>query len=113
MATSLYVSADDLRQVAANLQTKKEEILNVYNSKVKAVMEESKEAIVISGLNFDEFNEQFRKAFVNLSDRLDSLSNALTTQIIPQYENLNMSIKKAFNVDFANQMTEILKSLNS
>ena len=52
---ALYVSAEDLKNVAKDLLTKKDTIKNVYDSKIKGILEESKEAIVASGVNFDDF----------------------------------------------------------
>ena len=108
---SLYVSPDELRTVAQSLQTKRTQLQNIYNTKVRSIMEQSKEAIQISGLDFNEFNTQFANAFTTLEDRLNTLSTALTNQIIPNYESLNSSIVKAFNIDFANQMNDILRTL--
>ncbi len=108
---ALYVSTEDLRQVANNLNNKKNEIMNIYNSKVKPVMQQSKEAITVSGLNFEEFNRQFNQAFTNLANEIGSLSNALTNKIIPNYNDLSQSIRNAFNNEFANQMSTILANL--
>ncbi len=108
---ALYVSTEDLKAVANSLNTKKNEITNIYNTKVKPVMEQSKEAITVSGLNFDEFNRQFSNAFTSLANEIGSLSNALTTKIIPNYNDLSQSIRNAFNNDFANQMNTILAAL--
>ncbi len=108
--STLYVSIDDLKNVAQRLLVEKEEFMNIYNSKVKAIIDESKEAIIVSTLDFDEVSRQFQNAFTNLATNLSELSDALTTKIIPQYENLDTSVTKAFNTDFANQMRDIFKS---
>ena len=83
MNNGLYVSTEELRAVAIDLLTKKEQVMNIYNTNVRKVMEESKEAIVMSGLDFNEFDSQFRSAFTTLSNNLNALSTALTTQILP------------------------------
>ena len=111
MNNGLYVSTDELRSVAANLLVKKEQVMNIYNTNVKKVMEESKDAIVMSGLDFNEFDNQFKAAFTSLSERLNALSTALTKDILPKYDDLSSSIKRAFNSTFASQMQEILSSL--
>ena len=108
---ALYVKSDDLRGVAASLKQKKEEVSRIYNTYVKSLLAESESAIKVSGVDFNEINTQFQKAFTNLETNLDNLSNALTNQILPKYDNLSISIKNAFNNNFASQMNEILKAL--
>ena len=113
MNNGLYVSTDELRTVASDLLAKKEQVMNIYNTNVRKVMEESKEAIVMSGLDFNEFDSQFRAAFTTLSNNLNALSTALTTQILPKYDDLSSSIRTSFNSTFASQMNDILTALKS
>ena len=108
---SLYVKSDELRAVAISLKQKEEKINNIYNNQIKSLLAESEEAIKVSGVDFNEINTQFQKAFTALATNLDNLSNALTNQILPKYDNLSISIKNAFNNNFANQMNEILNAL--
>ena len=110
--STLYVSIDDLKAVAQRLLSERDELINIYNSKVKLIIEASKDAIIVSSLDFNEVNRQFKTAFDNLSNDLSDLSNALTTQIIPQYENLDTSITKSFNSEFADKMRDIFKNGN-
>ena len=109
---ALYVKSDDLRAVAASLKQKEQAINNVYNNEIKTLLEESKDAIKVAGVDFNEISIQFKNAFTSLATNLDSLSNALTNQILPKYDNLSVSIKNSFNNNFASQMNDILKRLN-
>ncbi len=109
---ALTVSTEELRQVAEDLRNKKEEILNIYNTKIISILEESKEAISASGLNFDDFKSTFSQVFGRIDTKITSLSNALTNTIIPKYDELNSYVGNAFNNDFANQMGELLGKMS-
>ena len=109
---ALQVSTEELKQVSKNIDDKRNQISMIYNNKLKNILEESKEAVVASGLDFDEFKQSFGTAFSRIETKLGELSSALINEIIPQYESLNSYIGKAFNVDFANEMSSILKELN-
>lgn len=108
---ALKVDTNQLSTIPASLRTKKDEILNVYNNQVKSILETSKDAIIVSGVNFEEFETYFAKAFTTLGNELDNLANALQNQILPRYDNLSVSIKNAFNNEFASQMQSILDTL--
>ena len=108
---ALKVGTEELKQVASDLMNKKNEISNICNTKVKSILDESREAISASGLNFDEFKESFGQVFSRLDSKMEALSNALSKEIIPRYENLDSYINKAFNVDFANEMGSLLSKI--
>lgn len=107
---NLTVSVDDLKGVSQRLITEKDELVSIYNNKVKSILEASKEAIVASSLDFNDVSQQFKSAFDNLASNLTDLSSALSTKIIPEYENLGSSIANAFNKDFADKMRDIFKT---
>ncbi len=108
--SSLQVNTNELKAVAQRLLVEKSELENIYNSKVNAIINASKEAIVVSKLDFDDVSKQFQLAFTNLANDLSELSNALTAKIIPQYENLDSSITTGFNSTFADEMRNILNT---
>lgn len=105
------IDIDELNNIATNINTKKEEILKLYDTNIKSVLEASKDAIVVSGLDFEEFVNKFNKTFNALSEKLGSLSDVIVNKIIPNYENLGGEIKNAFNNSFASEMSEILSQL--
>lgn len=106
-----YVSTEGLKEIANNINTKRDEIATLYKNSITKVLTESKDAISISGINFDEFLSKFGKTFETLDTRLGELSNVLVNQIIPNYDEINVQIKQIFNQDFANQMNDILNKL--
>ena len=109
---ALYVSTEELKQVSKNLADKKNQISEIYNLKLKNIMEESKDAIIASGLDFNDYKQSLGVAFSKIENKLDELSNVLSNQIIPQYENLDAYIGRAFNNEFASEMSAILRELN-
>ena len=108
---ALKVSTEDLRKVANELLQRKDSLNNIYTNQVKRVMEDSREAISISKLDFNEFDIEFQKAFTNLGNRIESLANALNNQILPKYDDLSISIRNAFNNEFASQMQSLLNDI--
>ena len=108
---ALTVRTEELRQVANELLKRKDSINNIYTNQIKNIMEGSKEAINISGLEFNEFNVAFQKAFTELTNRIENLANALNNQILPKYDDLSVSIRNAFNNEFASQMQNLLNEI--
>jgi hypothetical protein len=105
------INTSNLQDVAKNINTKRDEILSLYKNSITKILNESKDAISISGINFDDFLSKFGKTFEALDSRLGELSEVLVNQIIPNYDELNMSIKEVFNKQFADEMNNILKNL--
>lgn len=108
MVDKISVDYGGLRQAAASIESKKEELMGIYNNDIKTVIESSKQCIVTSGLNFDQVDASFKTTFTNLDQRLTELTRVLVEQIIPNYENLSDEIRRAFNNDFATQMSSLL-----
>ena len=107
---TLSVSVDELKSVSQRLLSEKDELVTIYNNRVKVILEASKDAIVASSLDFNDVSSQFKSAFDNLANNITELSTALSTQIIPQYENLGTAVTNAFNKDFAESMRNIFKT---
>ncbi len=85
------VDVNELKKVASSIASRRDELMNVYYSIIRPVMQSSKECIDVSGVNFDEIDELFNSIFFNASNRISDLSNVLTNKIIPNYENINKS----------------------
>ena len=85
------VDVNELKTVASSIASRRDELMNVYYSIIRPVMQSTKECIDVSGVNFDEIDELFNSIFFNASNRISDLSNVLTNKIIPNYENINKS----------------------
>lgn len=109
--STLKVDSAQLSTVPTTLKAKSEDILKVYNNNVKNILETSKEAIAVSGLNFETFESYFASAFTSLSNELENLANVLQNQILPKYDNLSISIRNVFNNEFGSQMQSIIEEL--
>jgi len=106
-----YVNTSGLKEIANNIATKREEIASLYKDSIVSIINESKDAISVSGINYDDFINKFGNTFNTLDERLASLSDVLVNKIIPNYDDLNVHIKDAFNKEFAEEMNNILKNL--
>lgn len=107
-ADQLKVSTEGLKSVAQDMNSKKEEIMNIYNGTLKQIIESSKECISTSGLDFDAVNSVFARTFKNLDTSISQLSDVLLNKIIPSYEDLSSDIRYAFNNEFADEMSKLL-----
>ena len=108
---SNFVSTDGLRDIATSINAKREEISTLYKNTITNILTESREAIAISGINYDEFLSKFGKTFDTLDTRLGELSEVLTNKIIPGYDEMNGQLKQVFNNDFATEMNDIVSKL--
>ena len=86
------VDTSALREIVTNMNSQKEELIKIYNSIIKPVLESSKECIKVSGIDFEEVEQLFATIFNNVSYNVNNLSNELTNKIIPNYENVNNQI---------------------
>ena len=111
MNNESLISTEGLKEIANNINAKREEFAALYKNSITNVLIESKEAIAVSGVNYDDFISKFGKTFETLDARLGELSEVLVNQIIPNYDNLNGQIKNIFNKNFADEMNGILGKL--
>ena len=87
----VLVDVTELKRVAESIASRRDELMNIYYSMIRPVMQSSKECIDVSGVDFDEIDEIFNNIFNKASNRISDLSNILTNKIIPNYENINTS----------------------
>lgn len=113
MKDKLYVNTNNLETIAKSLRNRDSAIKSIYKNQVKVLLEESKDAIKVSGVDFSDIDAQFNQAFMNLSSNLNELSNILINNILPKYNDLSLAIKSAFNDKFASEMNNILTSIKN
>ncbi len=107
----VYVSLDELKQIANSLESQREQIYNTYNNKVKVVLQNTDKCFKVAGLKTADILNSFNTTFKSINDGLSGLVNVLNNNVIPQYNEIAIAIQQMFNRDFASQMTELL-SLN-
>ena len=96
--SGLYVNVDELRTIPVSLEQKRAEIMLIYNNQIRQLLEESKQAIAVSGVQYSEIINQFQYAFNTLSNEINNLINALQIQI-SRYDNLNSSVNNAMKFE--------------
>ncbi len=104
----VYVSLDELKQIANSLESQREQIYNTYNNKVKVVLQNTDKCFKVAGLKTTDILNSFNTTFKNINDGLSGLVNVLNNNVIPQYNEIAIAIQQMFNRDFASQMTELL-----
>ena len=103
-----YVNLDKLLIVATDIDRKKDEILTLYDMKIKTILDYSCDCITQNGDSFDEFNSEFAKLFKELDKRLTELTSTLTNIVVPNYQDFSTDIKELFNNQFALELEKLL-----
>ena len=75
MNSQMVVKTEEIRNIARNIDNKRETIYNIYKSDVVSILNSSRECIKISGLNYDEFMNSFNDLFNSLNEQLKNLSD--------------------------------------
>lgn len=112
MNEKTVVKTDEIRQIANNINSKREEINGVFKTDVLPVLNSSEDCLKVSGLNYDEVINAFNNLFNSLDGQLNNLTDVLINKVIPSYENVSEVIKKYFNADFAEQMSKAIATMN-
>ena len=107
-----YVRTEDMKIVASNINSKREEISKIFKTKLLPILETSKECLNVSGLNYDDVIKSYENLFNSLDTQLNKLTDALVNQIIPSYNESSQIITKMFNSDFAKNMQDALTMMN-
>ncbi len=113
MNDKIVVKTEEIRQIAQNINAKREEIKNVYSANVLPILNSSEECLKVSGLNYEEVLQSFNSLFNSLDAQLNSLSDVLVNKVIPGYENVSDVIKKLFNSTLADQISQAMTKMNS
>ena len=102
------VNIENLKLIAADIKKKKDEIITIYDMKIKTIIDYSHECIVMNGDSFERVEKEFADLFNELDLSLMNLADILSNKIIPNYEDLSLNIKEYFNNQFALELEEIL-----
>ena len=107
-----YINLDDLKTINQGLKSDIEKINSLYTNSVANALINCQEDLKVSGLNYDEVQNSFKNVFTSLTAQLTTLTDAMDSKIIPQYEATASSIIKLFNQDFANEMSDYIRIIN-
>ena len=111
MNDNLVVDTEGIREVANELNANKEEMLQLFKTKVLPMLSNSKEYLQTSGLDYDAIINAFQEVFGNIDTKVDAISSTLTNKVIPEYEEASSAVTEMFNGQFASDMSELLASL--
>ena len=109
MNGKIIVDTEGLRIIASSIQEKKNKIVDVYNSRLKDVLYNSKDCLKQGGHSYEELDAEFKKMFSDLDNNINELTDVLVNKIIPRYENLSDDIKAFFNKQFAETLSQLLE----
>lgn len=102
-----------LKQVSSEMRTSSTELLTFFNSDIVRELQKCSSELVVSGLNTYEVMISFRTMFTSLSNNLLSLANVIDKTIVPEYELSASKVSRMFDSDFASQMKDYMKIINS
>ncbi len=108
MNNNVVVSTEDIRLIANNLVSEKDEIIDLYNESLKNILDTSELELANSNTEIRNIIEEVKKLFTQFDNNITDLTNLLTNKIIPDYENLTGEIKTLFNKTFASEMNNLL-----
>ena len=109
--SDIKINTNEVRAIANRLDSKKEEMLNVYKSRLVPLLKSSEECLKVSNLSYDEIINSFDNVFNSLDQRMTDLTSVLKNRIIPEYENAANAISNSFNNSFAEEMRSILSQM--
>ena len=107
------INIGELKNISNQIKDDTNKISDLYKNTISTALENCKEDLTVSGVNFNEVQTSFQKLFTSLTSQLDEFTNAMNTKIIPSYETTAVVITKLFNEQFANEMNEYLNIINS
>ena len=108
-----YIKIDTLKDINNNIESDTQKIENIYKNTIAKALESCQQELKVSGLNYEEMTNSINKVFTTVVSQLDELTTAMSEKILPKYEATTQSVVKIFNQDFANEISEYLKIINS
>ncbi len=108
MNNNVVVSTEEIRLIANNLISEKDEIIDLYNESLKDILDTSELELANSNTEIKNITEEVKKLFTQFDNNITDLTNLLTNKIIPNYEDLTGEIKTLFNKTFASEMNNLL-----
>ena len=105
---SVRISTEELKAVLSSLKNQRDLINSEYNNSIRNVLEKSMGCIQVSGLDYLTIISVFDDTFHSLENNFDRLIDVLENDVIKNYSELAVALKKMFGSDFASRLTELL-----
>ena len=109
----IRVNTNSIQNVSNNIDTKREEMLEIYRTQILPALQSSKEYLNVSGLSYDEVIASFNALFGSLDSQLGNFTDTLNSKVIPKYLTSANIVNQLFNKEFADEMGNILTKMNS
>ena len=90
---NVFVNSQELIAIAKSIESKKEQIINIYKTEVLPALESSESCLAVAGLNYSELINAFNKVYNGIDSQISSLTNVLINKIAPNYDAIALSIK--------------------
>ena len=104
----VMISTDELNSVLNSLKKQKELIHDEYQKSIKTVLESSQQCFQVSGVNYSSLISIFDSTFNSLDSNFEALINVLQNNVIKNYSELAVAIKKMFDDNFADKLMSLL-----
>lgn len=102
------ISTEELKTLLSSLKEQKELINGEYKNSIRSVLESSSSCFSVSGVDYSRIISIFDDTFNSLDSNFEILINVLENNVIKNYSELAVAIKKMFDDNFANKLSELL-----
>ncbi len=106
------ISTEELKTVLNSLKSQRDIIINEYRNSIKNVLNSSSSCFRVSGINIDTIISIFDDTFNNLDRCFEILIDALENNVIKNYSELAIAIRKMFDDNFASKIMSLLNYRN-
>ena len=105
----LKIKTAELKQMSSDITNTKEEIDTLIYDKFLQIVKKNYK--VYDKLEIDQSEEikEITELITEFDKRIENLAYVLEEKIIPEYSEVQSSIKKVFNENFKNRMYDLLK----
>ncbi len=105
----LKIKTAELKQISSDITNTKEEIDTLIYDKFLQIVKKNYK--VYDKLEIDQSEEikEITELITEFDKRIENLAYVLEEKIIPEYSEVQSSIKKVFNENFKNRMYDLLK----
>lgn len=108
-----YIRVEDLKNTTISIKKESERINDIYTNNIVKALENSQTELKVAGVNYDEMQESMKKVFTGVVNQINELTDAMNNIIIPKYEATSNVINRIFNQDFATEISDCIKAINS
>ena len=100
-----------IRECANGINKDREKIVSISN-RIEIALEDNSEIISKNFNDYFEYKRKIMSLVDNIDDEILELYKALVYEVIPGYEETAQLIDKHFNIEFQEQMANIVKEIN-